>query len=545
LPLASDQQRLFQDISAKLEGLEGSAALAAFMGQVLRSLLRRKGDAEFLAAIQDSFMAGMAERSPDQQRAQARELLQVVIEIRPEIAQAWQALHAEDDTAPALRRAVDRAPPPSVAQAPAGAGATPASTVRAQAERLMASFIAEAVEQRLQIFRVAAPRFPSIAYCHEQPFFLFSAAFAKVMCDFFTDAPAVRCRDTFERHIFGPLEARVLLSPEQVEAYMTTRRVEVIHVLVSQLDRLVAPLRSAEAKLDKAKAEGEDAAATATWKTVEVPVSQPRVLRVLGVKFAVGRQTAMRKVKVKAGAENEILPAEMETLALITRLRDMAANAGLELPAACDFRFLSSLLEFDFRRFAQLVKDLVNSAAVGDRALLFSRIDAVNKLFPATLGDIALILLFTQQAEGGFGFQDLTDFCVGAELGDDSKGPRPFLPGELARRPRELAFQLREALRRCVDEETLGTAIQALLTVCQVLPKSRFPEAREAALAVLAAFPVAFAGDPDEAAFIEISEVLRQTLAATVPNWDRCLLAARAAYFTVLKRRKAAEISSR
>jgi len=542
VPLASDQQLLLQEISAKLDGLDGSAALASFMGQVLRSLLRRKGDSEFLATIQDTFIAGMAERGPDQQRALARELIRVVIETRPEIAQAWQAQQGAA-AAPPLRRAVDLSPPSPPSQSPATASSPAASgAVRAQAETLVAAFVAETVEQRLQVFRVAAPRFPSAAYCHEQPFFLFSGVFAKVVTGFFSEVLTTECRDTCQRHVYGPLEARGALSSEQVEGYMSARRVEVVRILIERLNRLAPLHRAAEAKLAKAKADGEAGAAAITWKTIEVPVSQPRMLRVLGVQFAVGRQTAMRKVRVKAGAENEIQPAEMETLTLITRLRDMAADSGIDLPAACDFRFLAALLDFDFRRFAQSFKDLVTAAAVDDRTLLFERVDAIDKLLPDSLADAALIMLFSQQAERGFGFQDLYEFSVSAQLGDgEPKPPRPFLAPELARRPRELAFQVREVLRRQGDEECLAAAVQALLMVWQVLPKSRFAADLEAALTVLAAFPVAFAGDPDEAVFIEIGEVVRLTLAATVPNWDRCLLAVRAAYYPALKRRKLAQ----
>ena len=546
MSFASDQQSLFREVSSKLDGLEGGPALAAFMGQMLRSLLRRKGDAEFLAAIQDSFMAGMAERDSDQQKAQARELLRVVIEIRPEIAQAWQSQHGEDGAVAAPRRAIDKAePPPLPPPPPPPPPLPPLAPARALAERMIAGAITETVEQRLQVFRLPAPPFPSITYCHEQPFFLFSAAFAKVVAEFLAEMLALQCRETFDRHIFAPLDARGPMAPEQVEAYLAARRIEMIRILVDRLDRLEVSHRAAEAKLAKAQADAAAGFAGARWKTIEVPVSQPRVLRVLGVQFAVGRRTTMRKVKVRAGADSELLPAEMETLGLITRLRDMAANVGLDLPAACDFRFLSSLLEFDFRRFPLSVKDLAASASAGDRALLFARLDGVTKLFPDTIADAALLMVFAQGNGSGFGVQDLVDFWVAAELGDEAKGSRPFIPGELARRPRELAFQVREVLRRQGDEETLAVAVQSLLTVWQVLPKAHCQEGREAALAVLAAFPVAFAGDPDEAVFIEISQLLLQTLGAERPNWDGCLLAVRAAYFPVVKRRRARVSPSR
>lgn len=45
LPL--DQHLLYQDLTAKLDRLGGPDQLIAYMGQVLRTLLRRQGDAEF------------------------------------------------------------------------------------------------------------------------------------------------------------------------------------------------------------------------------------------------------------------------------------------------------------------------------------------------------------------------------------------------------------------------------------------------------------------------------------------------------------------
>ena len=536
MSLSDEQQSLLQEITSKLDALDGSKALTRFMGQVLTSLLRRKGDAEFLATIQDTFIAGMAERGPDQQRALARELIRVVIETRPEIALAWRAQQGQADGEP-LRRAADLAAARQAAseESPPPPPLPPMGLARAQAERMMVDFFAETVEQRLAVFRIPAARFPSAAYCHEQPFFLLSAVFSKVLIAFVGDVLAVQCRDQFERQIFTKLDGRGKNTPESVEAFMKARRLEILHILQERLIRLTALHGTAEDKLAKAKAESE--AGGAAWKTVEVPVSQPRVLNVLGVKFTVGQKTAMRKVKVKAGAEHEIRPAEMETLALITRLRDMAADAGLELPPTCDFRFLADLLDFDHKRFAQTVKDLATAAMVGDRNLLFDRLDATDRMLPDTLADAALMMLFTQQADRGFGFQDLYDFSVGAKLGEERKRARPFLSGELARRPRELAFQIREVLRRHGDEETLAATVQALFTVWQVLPRSRFGAELDGAAALLTAFPVAFAGDPDEAAFTEIAQVLQQTLSAQVPNWDRGLLAVRAAYYPVLKRR--------
>nr|CAM76264.1 conserved hypothetical protein [Magnetospirillum gryphiswaldense MSR-1] len=114
LPL--DQHLLYQDLTAKLDRLGGPDQLIAYMGQVLRTLLRRQGDAEFRGAIQDAFISGLMGRDWPGQVALAREVILIVIAKRPEIALAWQKQQGGDDNP--HRRAADRG------LAPAGGGPT-------------------------------------------------------------------------------------------------------------------------------------------------------------------------------------------------------------------------------------------------------------------------------------------------------------------------------------------------------------------------------------------------------------------------------------
>ena len=132
-----DQKSLLADLSAKIDRLPDQETLATFMGQVLRSLLRRRGDAEFLGAVQDAFIAGMADRDWAGQQQLAREVVRVVIEIRPEIAAAWQAMNSGAAAAP-LRRASDLAQ--SAAPPGAASPGAPRSPAPPEAERLVSAF---------------------------------------------------------------------------------------------------------------------------------------------------------------------------------------------------------------------------------------------------------------------------------------------------------------------------------------------------------------------------------------------------------------------
>jgi hypothetical protein len=526
--LAPDQQGLFKDVCTKIDRMADPDSLALLMGKVLHSLLRRTGDAEFLAAVQDAFIAGLEGRPWEGQRQLARQVAQVVIEIRPEIALAWQAQHLRPGEVP-QRRASDATPSIFQTQPPAPAAALP------QVEQVVANFITGIIQRRLDLFAVPAPHFPSIAYCHDQPFFLFAPAFAPVALAFITGELMELCHQSLQRHVYTPLTAKLDGSAEAIDAFLEEKRAEIWKILTERLGKLGGRQHSAEAKI----ANCQDGDGTGpVYKVVEVPVQRPRVLSVLGVSFTLGQKTAMRKVRVR-DKSGEIDSAEMEALTLITRLRDMAAQQGLELPAACDFHFFATLLDFDGNRYAHALKEYFALAGheKTSRAYLFERLAALDRAFTNTISDALVLTLFTQLSERGFGLQELYDVCIGtARASTAQASKRPFVQSEVARRPRELAFQLREVVRRRHDVETLRAAAEMLFTAWRTLGKSRFANERTAALTVLRAFPVVFAGDPDEATLCEISHVLYRTLSAEIPDYTACITAICSAYRAVVDR---------
>ncbi len=522
----SDQQRLAQDLTAKLEQISDAAALVLFMGEVLRLLLRREGDAEFLAAVQDGFVAGMADRDWGGQRQLARDVIATIIQIRPEIATAWQRSHGRPTDAPA-RRASDQL------AASAAAAAADARTGADGAVQRTAVFVAAALGRRLGVFRIPDPPFPSMAYRHGQAFFLFTPTFAKVAGVFVTEIVMDLCRSSLQKHIYKPLTELMNAGADEkrIETFLSNRRADIWKILTGRLGRLASLHNKAEIKLAAAQSSPQDA--QPRWKEVTMPVSRPRVIRVLGVSFTLGQQTTTRKVRVRDDAGQVMEPAEMEALQLITRFRDIAAEEGLELPPSCDFQFLRMLFEFDAPRFAQSAKELVALARHPEtsRAYLFVRLKAVDEVFPNTLADTLALMLFDELSDGGFGFRELYDVCIGSGRTTGAlASKRPFVHPEVGRRPRDLAFQIREVLRRRESADTLESALRMLLTVWEIMSKTRFGDELEAAASIVAAFPVAFSGDPGERILSEIGGIIHQALTASRLDADKCVAAVRGAY---------------
>lgn len=562
-----DQRLLYRDLCAKLDRQTGPDQLIAFMGEVLRSLLRRKGDAEFLLQVQDAFTTGLAGLAWDEQVVLAREVIALVIAKRPEVALAWQQLHGE--AASFQRRASDRPePPPAPDDLPdldlipdldlvkddlaldVAQPGRPAATAEppeppappyefAAAEQLVATYVCGVLERRLAIFTAPEARFPSAAYCHEQPFFLLTPTFSAVARRFVTGVVMPLCREPMGRHVFRHIPPEVMADARALDAVLTEKRPDLWKILVERLGKLAAHHRNAESKVAAARAaDGKGP----EFQEVEVPVSRPRVFRALGVAFRLGSRTRLEKMKVRVRPTTELDAHEMQALDLIARFRDMAAQAGLDLPPACDFTFLRTLLEFDAKKYAQAVKEFTALAGHKEtsRQYLLDRLKFVDETYANTLSDALVILLFYTAGDDNFDFKAVYDICIGTALNDSARASkRPFLQAEIARRPRDLAFQVREVLRRRYDEDTLRSAVRVLLDAWQIMARSRFRNEMEAALTVFAAFPIAFAGDHDEAPFTAIGHMLHRALTATEPNFDETLDAVVEAYHPVAARLRA------
>jgi hypothetical protein len=527
--LPADQRLLLDDLQSRLDTIAEPEQLVRVMGEVLRSLLRRKGDAEFLMAVQDAFTNGLTDRSFEEQRLLAREVVRVVIEKRPEIARAWQALNAPaQETAPARRQAdAEPLPPPE----PQPLAPPPADFYHfSQAEELVGDYVAGVLDRRLSIFQVPPPRIPSMTYCHERPFFLFTADF-RMVAHAFVCGPLMRqCRDALEVRIYQDLDAATLADRDKVNALLTERKPDIWKVFIERLSRLAANQRSAEDKMAAAAAMDPN---EPEFKLVDTPYVRPRRYRILGVEFALGSETATRKVKVRNRPSTELESAEREAMGAIGTFRDMAAKAGLDLPSACDFQLLRTLFEFDAKRLGQTLKELSLLAEHQEtnRAYLFERLKGVDEQFTSHVSDIMTLMLFYQLGDERFGLKEVHELAVGS--GRDktaSASRRPFLLSEVGRRPRELAFQVRETIRRRSETRFFLTAVKMLAACYQVMSRARFEHELEAGLTVLGAFPLAFTGDPAEDAIAKLGYLLQDALGADKPDLAAIVTQATAAY---------------
>jgi hypothetical protein len=551
MPLPGDQQRLLHDLCIKLAAQQTEDQLIAFMADLLRSLLRRNGDLDFRTSVQDAFITGLSGRTWPDKVMLARGVIAVVIAKRPEVARAWQALHEQAAPTPG-RRAADRGETlPADDDLPdldgieiellqeAQAIETPPPPPPydfAVAEAQVTAWVADILERRLGIFRLPPVRFPSVAYAHDRTFFLFEPAFVGIARRFLAEVLMPACREPLERHVYRAAAPAVLADSKQLHDYLTETRPAMWKILIERLGKLGAQHRQAEAKMEAARAPESDGP---EFQAVEVPVSKPRVLNVLGVSFRLGRRTVTQTMKVRLRTSTELEPAEMEALTLLARFGDLAGEAGLDLPPGCDFQFLRTLLEFDAKSYAHAAREFVALAEHKEttRPYLFERLRSLDETYANYLSDALILLLFLGGGDSRFGFKELYDFCIGEARNNSALASRrPFLPAEIGRRPVELVFQVREVLKRRYDEETLDKALRALVLVWTTMSKTRFGADLDAALTVLQGFPVTFAGDLDEPVFSSIGHLLYRALTAAQPNFDETIAQIQAAYAPILAR---------
>jgi len=520
---------LVDGLLARLDGIRDSAALARFMSDVLRSLLRRQGDAEFREAIQAAFAEGLAAHSWDEQKLLAAEVIRVVIDKRPEIALAWQM--ANGGAAPAgTRRAADApASPPPAPPPPA-----PEVYPFAEAEAGLGRYVADIAVRRLAQLQVPPATLPSAAYHSGRPFFLFDPALARVLADFVAGPLLRHCRDGMERRVYRPCEGGVPVGDEAWAAYMADKRDPAWAVLLDRLIRLATDCQSAEAK-QSATQDGSDPG----YRLVEVPVTKPRRLSILGVGFTLGHVTTTRKVRVKTAPANAIEPHEQEALDLLAEWRGLAEQAGLDLPDCADFQFLRTLFEFNVRQFVALRDELMalfaNAGTSGP--FLLERLHAIDDVLCSILADILGLMLFTRHGDGRFGLSDFYYFCQGAARDFDTVSEtRPFSVIEIASRPRELVLQVREGLRRRVHPDKLLSAVEKLLECWMVIGRTRFGAELDQGLAVFDSFGPLFAGDSDRETIAEITRMIHGQLVSGGASRESLLLALGRAYEPIGRR---------
>ncbi|WP_096702652.1 hypothetical protein [Magnetospirillum sp. 15-1] len=545
--LPADQRLLLDDVLSRLGKVEESAGLLRFMAEILKTLLRRQGDLQFLAVIQDAFAAGLTGLTFPEQKELAAEVIQVVITKRPEIALAWQKIHGQP---PRQASIPAEAAAPVKAQAPVSPAPVPQRRAAdlpmemppplppeadeyafGHAEAFVASQLGDALDNRLALMRVPLPAIPSVAWCLDQPFFLFVPGFAAIAKAFITGPILRRCRDGLEKRVLSRVDHEVLTRPERQTEFWNEAREQVWKVIDESLTKLATHHKAAEAKqaaIARTGNEGKEG-----FRVVEMPVTRPRTYNILGVEFALGQITTTKRVKVKVPPPYKMEPEEIEAMDLIREFRNGAAQAGLKLPDAADFQFLRTLLNFNPRLFAQSRDELIGLAAHEDTtsAFLTERLKAADKSFTNHLTDVLVMMMFTRCGDTSFRLAQFHAACVGSARDKSAMvAKRPFIPAELARRPHELALQLREALRRRLHLDAVLGSVERLLDCYKVMSRNLFGAELDEARGVITAFPMVFAADAEVATYTTIAKLVLATITGEQPDRSICLMRVGQAY---------------
>ena len=530
--LPEDQQRLLDGLLTRLEGLSDQAALVRFVAEVLRGLLRRRGDAAFREAIETAFVDGVAQHGWSAQKALAAEVLRVVITKRPEIARAWEAAQA-GTAAPATpaRRATDQ-PATTVPEAPVVTEEDPF----AAAEAALGRYLVSLIRPRLDEFTTPPARMPAPAYRPGPPFFLFDPSFPDLLCGFIAGPLLHACRDGLERRVYRPSTQQTLLNAADWAGFMADKRDSVLAFVLDRLRRLAEVQRRAELRQVAAE---PGAPAEPGYRVIEKKVTRPRVFSVLGVPFTLGQVTVLQRVRVRLPAANAPDPDEQTALALLEALRREAEQIGIDLPAAADLSVMHALLGGDRRAFAlardSLVALMGHASTTGP--FLVERLWAAESSFDPALADLLGIMLFTRFGHGRFGLAELQAYCQrdGGD-GNPIASSRPFCAQELASRPRALVVQFREAMRRRAHSDTVVGAVDLLLTCWKVLGRQEMTTELGDGLALFDGFASLFADDPDRPILDELTAMVRGELVAPTLGRASLLLAVGRLYDPVARR---------
>jgi hypothetical protein len=320
-----------------------------------------------------------------------------------------------------------------------------------------------------------------------------------------------------------------------LDLIITKKRDEIDRALIQRLAALSSLQSKAEEIISKAELADPQ---SPTWKTIEIPQSRPRSMSILGIEFSLGTEMVSKKITIRADGGRDLSAEEMEALTLFTHFRDMVAGEGLDLPKGCDFQFLRFLLEFDHAKFSQSAKSVSDLATheMTSMDFLITRLKKEERAQLGSLSDVLLLVLFNDAADLSFGIGELHRFCVeSARETAELQRKRPFLYWEVSRRPYELAFQVRECMRKRLPVNDLDRAVRMLFNTWKTLARGFFQKDLDVALGVIAAFPIVFSGEPGETHYNKIAERLHDVLTSAAPDYDSAITAVTTSYEKILR----------
>ena len=513
-PTGGDDHQLLARLVQEVDDCPDEDTIMAFVVEVLELCLRRTGDAEFLVAVRSAVASGLQGQPLAAQRALAREVFALLLGKRPEVAKVWHALHAEADCRPNGRRTTDNAPEALVEiEQAAPVVEVPAKRYRfAEVEAMVAADFAAELARRAVSLQIPLPPAPSLAYCSEQPFFLFSHNLATALKAFAREALIVLFRQTLERHVYRFASRRKVATPAQRDAFLGAKRDQVWQIVSDRLGKLVTHHAHALAKLQMAVEAPPEANSKRQFRIVKKAVTAPRIYRVCGVEFKLGKETVITTVRVPVKLPTDLEPVEQGAVDLFSDFMSICQDHGVVLPkAAQNFEFLHTLLRHDTKKFSQNILEF--STVCSNKKMMIKYILEKMRQFDLTehkfIGDTFVLSIFYANADRYFTFSDLCDIFLQKSDEIDS---RPFAMAEIDRRPAELLWQLHVLLAKGQKEENIFVAALMLLSTCRELAKRK---RLDDFAAVLQRLPDSFIGTPRHGAACEISAVLGSALAET------------------------------
>lgn len=508
MSVTPDPTSLHAALTAPLAHAKDPEAVAAHLFAVLGTLLRRKGDEEFLVAVRSAFTQGVADdASLERHRALAREVIAVVLAKRPEIAQAFAA--RSPDPSPVARRAPDRGvqvpptPPEPVLLDPAAARGERAVDddqgnkrvfEHVEAEHMARAFVADELRRKLAAFQPEPPPgLPTMGY-NEPPYFLWRAEFQEVVIAFLVDHILPLLRWQLTKDVYRPCPVEQLAGdPAKRQKYFAERRRTIFERMALRLGKLQVQYASAAAKLaKKGEMRQEDGAeGKPRTKIVSLPIEVPRYYSVLGVSFRLGSAKKMQRLRVPIRSALDLEDDEERADVLMRELRQTATDRGMALPPVADFQFLRTLIEMEEARFTKLHHEMLALLrdAGTSRNYILQKVKGIDEHYNSLLSDIMLAMLFHAEGDGKFGFDLIFMLCIGAAIEKTAMARRrPLLQELVLHRPEALARQVCHLLETGASEEQLRHAVEIYIKMKNTLPKSRFVAELEAGVKVLRAY---------------------------------------------------------
>ena len=491
--------------------MQTEAGLIKLVGESVDELLRRKSDLRFAEVIKDEYVTNILGCDIAGQRQHAIEAIHIVIKLRPEIAAAWHEWRKQnqikdfdewlkDDRRQAVEKAKFK---------------LNKKTLRVNSltkeDLAIVIQIRVVLEEKLELFNVKSHPIPSMAYNSEYDFLLTNAPVRDLLLNFVTDGLMVACGSRLDKHIYRPLMDKGV----DRDGFVKSKIAVILQILTQKLVETNQTLLGREQR----DAEG------AHFKVVRKKVVRPKMHSVLGVSFAMGSETVIKRVKVPISRDDSLTEQDREALSLQEVFESLHADIPFPAPAELDLSFVQLLLEFDtakVQRWAKEIDGLARNSKTSP-AFLSERIGQMRAELGTCLTELVMLKIFYASQQLGIGLKHLHQMCLNeSTVVETYQKSYPITHWELSRRPRELAVQFRESIRNKMSINNVEACL-AYLFGFQVEFGTEYAAGLDEAGAILANFGMVFGHDPYVEKLTEIGSIAAAALRAGPAGHDQAL----------------------